>query len=492
MVEAYFKEKMNVGKYVEKILRKASEPNVGEGLPDLFNNTLRDIKKYKKKMELASSFNKLVKPLPFSKVDFITLFRKRKLLQAIEKTAMYFNLRDIGKNIRFESIFNRGIEFEYNAHIELSYKTRKIVMENLRFNSAREDIEALVNLTSQGHIDSEYADWVKENLKYAVNIIPYNIMTIEGFGKLIRVMVGTLFHALDTLPSYYNKLETTDYIFRALKAGYYYGLTYPLVDDILDSKKIISTKEKKEMTESIRQGLEGKEIDWLKISNHPIAEPLKKIFEGLTEIYPIKENKEIYHAILMLHEAQVEDNLRNIRNYYNAEEIYTSIILKSAYSRIVPGLLGGRKLTEAFYDKMMVWGIHNQLMDDLRDYSTDGKNNSFTPYVYYSTEHGKRIINPFNVYMASLELVMECFNYEQNAVELIMTRISQAIKTNVKKNPLGLEKFISDMNVRPDISSLMMEMARYQDFIIDPEGDLIEASNDLALQERIGQYMEGN
>ena len=72
--------------------------------------------------------------------------------------------------------------------------------------------------------------------------------------KVIKIIAGVLMHEIEEMSSNTSPEERSRKIDEAIRLGYSYGLTYPLIDDLLDSK-VLSLEEKNRYSELIRTTL---------------------------------------------------------------------------------------------------------------------------------------------------------------------------------------------------------------------------------------------
>ncbi|MFM6349184.1 MAG: hypothetical protein ACKPFK_29185, partial [Dolichospermum sp.] len=99
-------------------------------------------------------------------------------------------------------------------------------------------------------------DFLRINLKQTLNYIPPDSLDSSGLSKMFRIITGVLIYAY-----YANDFEMTEQSFlKILKISYYFSVSHPLIDNILDSNKILSEKEKKIFGDFITDILNGQDV----------------------------------------------------------------------------------------------------------------------------------------------------------------------------------------------------------------------------------------
>ncbi len=431
-----------------------------------------------KRMNLFTTFgDTLLSP---GKHNIKNRFLKKVYKQAADDSVLYFQLRDNGKNVKIDEL-NQPLAYLRNeAHLYLENinlkKTIQLHPEEfvLRF------------LTTLGL--SDYAEVFFQKGEHAIDIIPEIILKEGGLGKLIWTMAGVIMYKLEKLQSLDKSPECITELLDAIEAGYNFGLTYPLVDDVLDSSHVLNDDEKTQYSSLVYSALQRGFINEKDVPGHPIALELKKAFDVLTELYPFEKNRDLYRALTNLHLAQIEEADRDFNKTYSDQDIYAPVIIKAAYTRIVTALMAGLDVTSEFVSKMMMAGLPTQLIDDFRDYPSDIKTGHFTPFTYYAHAHKRQtgFTNPMLLYLASLNKIIGSHNNDQQVGRLLSRRFTQAVKQfsiyNGTENIKGFYDVFLPEN--PYIRKSITKIARYKESILDVEGGLISCMIDYSIERK--------
>jgi hypothetical protein len=84
--------------------------------------------------------------------------------------------------------------------------------------------------------------------------LPVGMEKDQAQRKLIKIIVGVLMHQMEALKASNAPEERAGKLDQAIRLGYAYGLTYPFIDDLLDSE-VLSDQEKRQYAELIRSTL---------------------------------------------------------------------------------------------------------------------------------------------------------------------------------------------------------------------------------------------
>ena len=77
--------------------------------------------------------------------------------------------------------------------------------------------------------------WVINKLKHVASHIPDKMDAEQAQRKLIKIIVGVVMHVMEDLNGETLPAERSARLDDAIRLGYSYGLTYPFIDDLLDS-----------------------------------------------------------------------------------------------------------------------------------------------------------------------------------------------------------------------------------------------------------------
>ena len=310
--------------------------------------------------------------------------------------------------------------------------------------------------------------WIEEKIKYASDVIPEPILLDGGLYKVVRIMFAHVLFALNNLDESLNETQIDKIIFRALQSGYYYGLTYPLIDDLSDSNRYLDDSLRETMEDFILKGLSGAPLDLASIPEHPIPQAILHIFKDLQELYPHKDNRLLWDSLYVLFKAQIVDR-KNLHASYEDEDVYIPILLKSVFTRIVTAAFT-RNISDGFIENAFATALINQLNDDLRDQEHDKKHGQFTPFTWSPSEvDGQHKNDPFHLYLASLTYLNHIHGKDSGASEACMQRLSLALgrlygKMGDKEFKSHLSKFeLKDPNTIRYLTKLARRRIRQED-----------------------------
>lgn len=367
-----------------------------------------------------------------------------KLEDYLDRSVSYILMRDLGKDLSTN---------------ETQEKVRNIVdglTTKLLASSGKDDasdtglfgVDWLYKLAKENEIEMTII-WLLDKLSVISSYIPEEIDADRAKVKLFKVIAGIVMNELDRFEDRIAPEERRLRLDKAIRLGYAYGLTYPFIDDLLDSK-VLSEKEKENYSEMIRITLTTgvvPELDQWDGENkeliHFVHSELKSAFECIRDSLS-EENKNNFlkQAYVFFHSQEV-DRLKDLSNpHYTNEELYIPVILKSASSRLIVHAITGEREERDLIDRIFYYGIYNQLSDDLTDLFSDMEGDSVTPYTYYVKYHEKRpdLINPFELYWAvTHHLIHTVYQSDSKSQEIILNRAINS-QQRLKEN-FGTEKY---------------------------------------------------
>ena len=274
-----------------------------------------------------------------------------------------------------------------------------------------------------------FRDWLPRQFARSLEAIPAPILLEGGFGKVCRIMGGVFLYALTDLAPGAGGDEIRQRIARALKGGYYFGMFYPLIDDIFDHAKVFSTGQKQELTGLLNHWIGGDFSIPNSLSSVTSMNLLETIMKEFHELLPAEENRDLYIAAYIQHFSQIDDVVKEVNRDYSREEFYVPLIIKAAYTRILAAAISGIRLDSRLITHMIETGLSFQLMDDFRDWQSDLKHNLFTPFTWYTLAPQKgEQFNPFTLYMAVMQRYLVKFQADSSLERQLMRRLSISIQ----------------------------------------------------------------
>ncbi|MGD6844926.1 polyprenyl synthetase family protein [Bacillus infantis] len=313
--------------------------------------------------------------------------------------------------------------------------------------------------------------WLMEKLLQTAQNIPEGMNAAHAQRKLIKIIAGVLMHENDGMEEGIEGEERKRRLERAIRLGYSYGLTYPFIDDLLDSR-VLTEEEKKQYSELIRTTLTTGSVPPLGRWQRAIHPFISYVHSELREAFhyiKAQQTPETLASFLeqayVFFQSQEVDRQKDLNNSsYTNEELYIPVILKSSSSRLIVRSVLNSVKDAGFDSRTFYYGIYNQLADDFADLYADLEDGAVTPYTYYLTHHRTRqdLLNPFELYWTVIaHLIHDVYGSDPKASEVILDRAINGLKRSRQR--LGKEKYMEVMVLfapgSPAFSRLIQQMA---------------------------------
>ncbi|MDQ6421701.1 polyprenyl synthetase family protein [Paenibacillus sp. LHD-117] len=317
--------------------------------------------------------------------------------------------------------------------------------------------------------------WAIDKLRSVSAQIPVEMNAEHAVRKLIKIIIGVTMHVLDDMDDTVSPAERSRRLDEAIRLGYSYGLTYPFIDDLLDSG-VLQETEKEQYSGMIRHTLlHGSVPDVKEWTGTNIAliqfvhAELREAFETIKRYQSPETLPAFYEQTYVFFESQDMDRAKNLAyDGYSNEELFLPIIIKSSSSRLIVRSVIGAAADETFDERTFYYGIYNQLADDFADMHDDMKDGAVTPYTYYLKYHAERsdLVNPYEMYWAVIaHLIHHVYRSNAKAREVILDRAINGLKRF--KARAGAEKYAEIMGLfasgHPEFASLIEQMVRKAD-----------------------------
>ncbi|MEH7388605.1 polyprenyl synthetase family protein, partial [Bacillus sp. JJ1521] len=297
--------------------------------------------------------------------------------------------------------------------------------------------------------------WLIDKLKTVSMNIPDGLDATHAQRKLIKVIAGVVINEIEEMGENLPQDERGNKLDTAIRLGYAYGLTYPFIDDLLDSM-VLSDHEKRKYSDLIRTTLLTKTVPVLGEWTGKNKKLLEYVHSELTEAFKYiksKQPQETIHSFFeqsfVFFKSQEVDRNKDLSiATYTNEEIYVPIIIKSASSRMIVRSLISAPMAEEIDNRIFCYGIYNQLADDFADMFSDNEEGAVTPYTYYLKYHKKRpdLVNPYELYWAVIYyLIHHVYKSDPKAREIILDRAINGLKRF--KNRVGNKVYEEVMEI---------------------------------------------
>lgn len=375
-----------------------------------------------------------------SKSFLAQLAKTGQLNSYLHRSISYIYFRDLGRDITSEAMQSRIGAVTEGVKNYLYQKEQQVPFH----------ITELYQMAEKESLEEAFF-WVSEKLKHVSALLPDGLNKNEAKRKIMKIIAGVVMHEFEELDGELSKETRRQLLDQAVRTGYYYGLTYPLIDDVLDAD-MLTASEKESFAYFIRQTLLTGEVNPVKAAdwqdNHwefisAVYKELSEAFHYLKFCQPAENRQVFLENAYLFFEAQELDRQKQLNhNSYTNEELYTSVILKSASSRLIirsfkPFSENGKIEANMFY-----YGLYNQLADDLADLEEDLANKNVTPYTYFITycDQNTGLINPFAMYWSVIYYcIHQLYPGKPEMRDLILDRAINGLKR--LKERVGKERY---------------------------------------------------
>lgn len=281
--------------------------------------------------------------------------------------------------------------------------------------------------------------WLRFNFQKTLSAVPEAFMKQGGAYQIVRTTFGVAINSLWGIPEDATAEAIVDRYFNAAQRGLLLGITYTLVDGLLDIKKesgpLFSETNRNEVIDHIRNLLSGKSIvssnvPFQKITLVKIAEHLFTHIEAL----PQEERRSVQSTLLVLLEGEIRDDSLKQATDLKLRDILISKAIKGGSTYLSAYLLGGQSYPESL-KAFIEMGLLGQFNDDFSDYIEDLEEGASTVFTLGSSMD----INPIEVYLSMISYFVDRFQDNPDK----MTAIGQAVYRSVG-NGSALDKIYSN------------------------------------------------
>lgn len=401
-----------------------------------------DLIEWEKQQKKRTAFTTIAKVID-DKNKLKWLKKTGELDQYLDRSISYIYLRDLGYSL-IDPATKARVK---NVAQELEQSLLNMGEDTFHFAS-------LFRWAQKEGVEQTYI-WLYEKIKMVSDHMPEQFDRDNARRKLIKLIAGVYMHEVENMPENISRVDRRDRLARALRLGYCYGLTYPFIDDLLDSA-ILTEEEKSLFSDIIRTTIKTGVVpkfpswnnayqDFLQFIQCELEEAFQYIHQTLDE----EKKEDFFLQAYVFSTAQEEDRVKSLsNNYYTNKEIYLPIILKSSSSRLIVRSLIQAKTDVEINQRIFYYGIYNQLADDFTDLFLDLENKAVTPYTYYLTYYKERddLINPFKLYwIVTHFLIRHVYDGDGRTKKVILDRAMNGLKR--LRNRLGEEGFREIMGI---------------------------------------------
>lgn len=393
-----------------------------------------------------------------------------KLDDYLDRSISYIYMRDLGKALDSP---------DTRARIErTTADVKKYLLRSTGANQGDQpefmNLAGLYRWAQKENIESAII-WLTNKLNNVSSHIPEGMNAEHAQRKLMKIILGVVLHVMEEMNDSLWPDERSRRLDKAIRLGYSYGLTYPFIDDLLDSE-ILNPQEKEQYSSMIRTALLTGSVpesgEWSgEHSNfiHYVYSELRDAFEYIRSCQPPEAINTFFEQSYVFFHAQDLDRVKELsHSAYTNEEIYLPVILKSSSSRLIVRSVISASEDEGFEQRTFYYGIYNQLADDFADMFDDMKAGAVTPYTYYLKYREQRpdLINPYELYWTVISyLTHHVYRSDAKTREVILDRAINGLKRCKKR--LGEEKYNEVMDIfasgNPEFNRLIQRIVQKAD-----------------------------
>jgi geranylgeranyl pyrophosphate synthase len=390
-----------------------------------------------------------------------------KLDDYLDRSVSYIYMRDLGKTLDSSDTKARI------QRVVTSIKNHLIPPEGKK----RGDQPDFMNLAgfyrwAQKEGVENAAIWLIDKLKNVSSHIPEGMDAGQAQRKLIKIIVGVILHVVEEMDDKTSPAERSQRLDEAIRLGFSYGLTYPFIDDLLDSG-LLTAHEKELYSDMIRtalltgvvpelSGWSGNNVEFIQY----VHSELREAFEYIKGLQRPETESTFFEQSYVFFQSQDMDRVKELSNpNYTNEELYVPVILKSSASRLIVRSVIHAPMEEGFEQRTFFYGIYNQLADDFADMFDDLRDGAVTPYTYYLQYRHQRsdLINPYELYWTVIShLIHNVYHSDAKTREVILDRAINGLKRC--KARVGTEQYNEIMRIfasgNPEFYRLVELMVR--------------------------------
>lgn len=260
-------------------------------------------------------------------------------------------------------------------------------------------------------IEHEIIGYLGSRISTLLSVIPSDSINSHGLIKLLKVAVGTIAGRIGA--STPEERSQPEFIFATIRLAYCWGLTYPLVDNVLDSSEI-DNDSKQLFLKSLDHMFSTMEMPSKVIlaQLHPATiEVLERLQETMRELDP-NQLRRVQVFLRLLAAAHGSDAIRRLSDVPELESVellelekavYADTMLKSAMVRLTTMEICGIQVDNTILQKSFSRSLFNQLGDDLWDIYEDFEDNRVTPFTLFLVRPVS--LHPFGIYFNNAAIV---------------------------------------------------------------------------------------
>ncbi len=248
-----------------------------------------------------------------------------------------------------------------------------------------------------------------------LRLLPTEAQAQNGVAKLFKVGFGVI--ALRNARRSEHEADDVEFILNSVRLAFSWGITYPLVDDVLDSD-LTPPALREELVNAIAQVFGGAAAAR---TSHPLVTEVGARLAEVLELMPTAQLATIRHTMLLLLRAHDRDSARRLSDVELPvpqdlqREVWGDSLLKAALVRVATWQVTGARFAWTQWPELLSSAMVNQFGDDLWDSLEDIDEDRVTPFTLYLTKKASQ--DPFSAYFAhSFKVAMTASSHRRVAM----------------------------------------------------------------------------
>lgn len=413
-------------KYYKELLNKTISDSTLKTLSLDFMNWK---KQHKSKHSILSCCKNIQEPGYEDSQSYMNWLKNTNHLPGfLDRSISFLYMRDMGKSINDPKVKN-----------EINLVTKKLLshLENsepIQLKSIDKQLSKVYQLAKEEGL-AHSLTWYFEKIKRFSENIPDGCDKEHMIRKIVNFSAEVMLNQFQNMDNNLPKAERTKKLQDAIRIGYYYSITYPFIDDLLEADSILNEKERFQFSDALEKTLKTGNVPEMKVPEGQnkkftsfVYSELKEAFKEIKASIPEENRKSFFEKAYIFYKAQEVDRLKTLDNKnYTNEDLYVPVMLKSSSAwHIMYSMLGkDEKKDKGIDERTFCFGILSQLEDDLYDYKEDLKEGKVTPFTYYLTHHKDRpdLVNPSEIYWSVIsKLIHDVYKDDPSAQEALLSR----------------------------------------------------------------------
>lgn len=245
-------------------------------------------------------------------------------------------------------------------------------------------------------------DYFAKNLATLAKLLPSeNANGNNSIVKLLKVAFGVVVNRVASRDT--HEADEGEFVFNSIRLAYSWGITYPLVDNFLDSDET-PQRLRTELVDAIARAFDGQPAPLGVAALDPlVAEVTTRMLEVVALAPPGRsvEVRNTLQLLLTAHQRDAARRLGTVKVPVSMEfqgTVWTDSVLKAALIRMATAELCGMPVDTSLLPSYLSSGLINQFGDDLWDILEDRSEDRVTPFTLFLSKAAER--DPFMAFFS--------------------------------------------------------------------------------------------